>query len=97
MLEPLPHIVSAAARADFKVHIGWSDGSAHIFDFSTVPEVRPACSQMKDIAFFEEALRIGMRGRSISWGGEIEYCADSLWYRAHPEAYRRDFPAYADQ
>jgi Protein of unknown function (DUF2442) len=36
-------------------------------------------------------IRIGERGRSLEWPGEIDFCADALWFEAHPE----DAPAAA--
>jgi len=29
--------------------------------------------------------KIGERGRSLEWPGEIDFCADALWFEAHPE------------
>jgi hypothetical protein len=37
-----------------------------------------------DREFFAQAT-VGERGRSLSWPGEIEFCADALWFEAHPE------------
>jgi hypothetical protein len=30
-------------------------------------------------------VHVGERGRSIEWPGEIDFCADALWFEAHPE------------
>ena len=27
---------------------------------------------------------VGERGRSLEWPGEIDFCADALWFEAHP-------------
>ena len=30
-------------------------------------------------------VRIGDHGRSLQWPPEIDFCADALWFEAHPE------------
>jgi hypothetical protein len=30
-------------------------------------------------------LKIGEGGRWLEWPGEIDICADALWYQAHPD------------
>jgi len=30
-------------------------------------------------------VHVGERGRSLEWPGEIDFCADALWFEAHPE------------
>ncbi len=37
-----------------------------------------------DPAFFARAA-VGERGRSLEWPGEIDLCADALWFESHPE------------
>jgi hypothetical protein len=37
-----------------------------------------------DPAFFAQA-RVGEGGRSLEWPGERDFCADALWFKAHPE------------
>ncbi|HUN44708.1 MAG TPA: DUF2442 domain-containing protein [Acetobacteraceae bacterium] len=39
---------------------------------------------LADPAVFVQA-KIGERGRSLEWPGEIDFCADALWFEAHPE------------
>lgn len=39
---------------------------------------------LADPAIFVQ-VRIGERGRSLEWPGEIDFCADALWYEAHPD------------
>jgi len=28
---------------------------------------------------------VGERGRSLEWPGDIDFCADALWFETHPE------------
>ena len=37
-----------------------------------------------DYEFFKQA-RVGEHGRTLTWPGELDFGADSLWYRAHPD------------
>jgi hypothetical protein len=34
-------------------------------------------------AFFAQ-VRVGDHGRSVEWPGELDLCADALWFEAHP-------------
>src|ERR1035437_1566638 len=36
-----------------------------------------------DPAFFVQ-VSVGERGRSLEWPGEIDFCADALWFETHP-------------
>jgi len=29
-------------------------------------------------------VKVGERGRSLEWPGEIDFCADALWFETHP-------------
>jgi Protein of unknown function (DUF2442) len=39
---------------------------------------------LADPAFFAQ-VRIGEGGRSLEWPGELDFCADALWFKTHPE------------
>lgn len=50
-----------------------------------------------DPAFFAQ-VTVGDRGRSLEWPGEIDMCADALWFENHPEdAPQSPHRATADQ
>src|ERR1700678_3104482 len=38
---------------------------------------------LTDPAVFAQ-VRVGERGRSLEWPGEIDFCADALWFEATP-------------
>ena len=40
---------------------------------------------MADPEFFSK-VEVGEDGDCITWPGELDFGADSLWYRAHPDA-----------
>ena len=39
---------------------------------------------MGDPEFFAK-VKVGDHGDCITWPGELDFGADSLWYRAHPD------------
>ena len=39
---------------------------------------------LADPAFFAR-VAVGRRGRSLEWPGELDFCADALWFEAHPQ------------
>ncbi|GGA31829.1 DUF2442 domain-containing protein [Okeania sp. KiyG1] len=36
------------------------------------------------IQTFFSQVKLGEGGRYIEWDGEIDFCADALWFEAHP-------------
>jgi hypothetical protein len=42
-------------------------------------------AQLGDWDFFAR-VEVGQDGDGIVWPGELDFGADSLWYRAHPDA-----------
>ena len=46
---------------------------------------------MADPDFFVGKMHVDEDGRSLVWPGEVDFCADSLWYRTHPEDLERDY------
>jgi len=45
---------------------------------------RGVFAAFNDPAFFAQ-VKIGEGGRSLEWPGELDFCADALWFKAHPE------------
>jgi hypothetical protein len=37
-----------------------------------------------DPEFFAQ-VRVSEDGRSLEWPGDLDFCADALWFKAHPE------------
>jgi len=69
--------------ASHTVALTWANGE------STVSSFRHLVGEgvfvaLSDPAFFA-AVRVGEGGRSLEWPGELDFCADALWFEAHPE------------
>ena len=71
---------------------GHRDALEIIFEYADEPQVQneavlaalKVAQEMKDAEFFDR-VSIGVGGRSLGWPGELEFCADALWFEAHPE------------
>jgi hypothetical protein len=77
-------IKSARAHADYTVEIDWADGSRSVVDFSSTIRKGGVFARMRDPDFFVGEMRVGGDGDWLEWPGELDFSADSLWYRSHP-------------
>lgn len=80
----LATIKSAKARPDYTVEIEWSDGSRSVMDFAPTIAKGGVFATLADKDFFVHRLSIGDDGDWLSWPGDIDFSADSLWYRCNP-------------
>jgi hypothetical protein len=88
----LHRIVTATANADYSVDIAWDDGTnSHVSFASSVG--RGVCAPMKNVDYFVGNMAIGEDGFALAWPNEVEFSADSLWYKAHPDDKRREIEA----
>ena len=78
-------IRAAEARSDYTVEIEWGDGSRSVVDFAATIEKGGVFAVLADKDFFVEGLSLGDDGDWLAWPGKIDFSADSLWYRSHPE------------
>jgi hypothetical protein len=51
------------------------------------------CARLSDKSYFVERMTIADDGYALAWPNEVEFSADSLWYKTHPEDARRDIEA----
>ena len=75
-----------AAIADSETHtvvLTWANGAKTISSFADLVG-KGVFRPFADPTFFAE-VRIGENGRSLEWPGELDFCADALWFEAHPE------------
>ena len=79
-------IRAATARPDYSVEIEWADGSRSVVDFAATIRKGGVFEPLADRSFFVERLTVGGGGDWLSWPGDLDFLADSLWYRSHPEA-----------
>jgi hypothetical protein len=65
------------------VTLSWANGETTVNSFSHLVG-KGVFAGFRDPAFFAQA-HVGERGRSLEWPDEIDFCADALWFEAHPE------------
>lgn len=78
--------VIVTAEADFatrSVRLVWADGSITVAQFGSVAG-SGVFAPLADAGFFGK-VSVGPRGRSLTWPGELDFCADALWFEAHPQ------------
>src|SRR5215213_3244958 len=85
MAKVLDNIIIAAEPdpASHTVKLTWAS------DETTVNSFRRSVGKgvfaaFSDPEFFAQ-VRVGEGGRSLEWPGELDFCADALWFEAHPE------------
>jgi hypothetical protein len=77
---PNPESLSVALR--------WANGATTVASFRHLAG-KGVFAAFNDPAFFARAA-IGERGRSLEWPGELDVCADALWFESHPEEAPRE-------
>ena len=75
-------IVAARVAHRYVVELEFEDGSRVAVDFSEYIRPGTVTGALADPAVFS-AVRVGPRGRSLEWPGEVDFCADALRLRAH--------------
>ena len=85
MAPMLKNVIAAVAPnpGDYTVTLTWADDTITVSQFRHLVG-KGVFTSLADPAIFAQA-RIGPRGRSLEWPGEIDFCADALWFEAHPE------------
>lgn len=78
--------VITSAIADPRRHtvtIIWANGGTTVSSFGHLVG-KGVFASFHDPEFFAR-VRVGEGGRSLEWPGELDFCADALWFEAHPE------------
>lgn len=77
------NIITGAA-ADPKAHtvaLSWANGEKTVSSFAHLVG-KGIFAAFADPAFFAQ-VRIGEGGRSLEWPGDLDFCADALWFEHH--------------
>ena len=85
MPKVLENVITSAV-ADPTTHtvtVTWADGAMTGNHFGHLVG-RGVFTAFADPSFFVQ-VGVGERGRSLEWPGELDFCADALWFEAHPE------------
>ena len=85
MPKVLDNIITAAVPdpATHTVTLTWANGEATVSSFRHLVG-KGVFTALVDPAFFAK-VRVGEGGRTLEWPGELDFCADALWFKAHPE------------
>lgn len=101
----MPRIAKATAEPGFLMRIEWQDGRVDMIDFKPIVAKGGVMTALSDQAFFASGFSVDSEGYSLGWPtmpesagevGGIDFSAQGLWYRAHPEDLQRDHPAAAE-
>ena len=71
-------IRDVAVHPGFRLRLNFDDGKEALVDIGPLIGRGGVFAALADPRRFAEA-RIGPRGRSIEWPGDIDLCADALW------------------
>ena len=83
MPKVLDNIITTAV-ADATTHVvtlTWANGEKTANSFRHLIG-RGVLAVLADPTIFAQ-VRIGERGRSLEWPGEIDFCADALWFETY--------------
>ncbi len=85
MPKVLENVITGAIAdpATHTVKVTWANGATTVNQFSHLVG-NGVFIDFADPAFFVR-VSVGERGRSLDWPNEIDFCADALWFDAHPE------------
>jgi len=77
-------IIGAVAHPEnLTVTLAWANGATTENSFRDLAG-RGVFAPLADPVFFAR-VRVGEGGRSLEWPGELDFCADALWFKTHPE------------
>jgi hypothetical protein len=85
-MPPMLENTIVAATADARTHtvaLTWANGARTVSSFAHLVG-KGVFRAFADPTFFAQ-IRVGENGRSIEWPGDLDFCADALWFEAHPE------------
>lgn len=85
-------VVAARGRANFTVELEFENGErteANLAEFVATGEV--TAPSREDPDYFVSELRVLENGDAIGWPGDVEIDVDALWYKTHPDDWRRDY------
>jgi len=84
MPKVLDNIITSAV-ADPNSHtvtVTWANGETTANSFRHLIG-NGVFAALADPAIFSQ-VHVGERGRSLEWPGELDFCADALWFETHP-------------
>ncbi len=77
-------IRKAKALPDSSIEITWNDGEVSVVSMRETIEKGGVFAPLAEPEEFAK-IKVGDGGRWVEWPGEVDICADDIWYQAHPE------------
>jgi Protein of unknown function (DUF2442) len=78
-------VTKVRALEDLALEIIWEDGTASTVSLRETVAKGGVFASLSDPQIFGK-VTIGEGGRWLQWPGDVDICADYLWYQSHPEA-----------
>ena len=101
----MPRIAKATADPNYLLRIEWPDGCTDVIDFKPIIAQGSVMTALADATFSATGFSVDPDGYSLGWSstpgaadevGGIDFSAQGLWCRVHPEDLKRDHPAAAE-
>jgi hypothetical protein len=78
-------IRKAKALDDLRIEVTWEDGEISVLPLRETVAKGGLFQPLGNPELFAK-VEVGDGGRWLEWPGEVDICADDLWYQAHPKA-----------
>lgn len=78
-------IVAIEALPGFRLKLTYAGGRAIEIDFASKIQKGTVTGPLADPEIFKR-VKIAPSGRAIEWPGEVDFCADALWFEGSGEA-----------
>lgn len=82
------HISEVQFLGGYRLRLLYAHGGVAEKDFAPVIAEGGVFTALADPDMFAR-VSIGQDGQSLEWPGELDFCADALWFEAHPDDYAR--------
>ena len=80
----MPYIItSITVENNYKLRLIYSNGDMVVVDFMPMIRQGGVFEKLSDRHFFSQ-VKLGEGGRYIEWPSGLDFCADALWFEAHP-------------
>jgi hypothetical protein len=86
----MKRIVALQALENYRVRLRFAEGAEGEVDFSRQAG-KGVFAPLADEAFFQRAA-LGEMGRTLTWPGDLDFCADALWLQVTGKTTQELFP-----
>jgi len=76
-------ITSVTVENNYKLRLIYSNGDIVVVDFTPIIRQGGVFAPLSNPDIFSQ-VKLGEGGRYIEWPSGVDFCADALWFEAHP-------------